>query len=74
MNNDFIKYEDTPQWISVKDRLPENDDTVLVVLSDTRISLGNKDSDGFWDYDGLVELDEFCITHWMPLPGLPEES
>ncbi len=58
-------------WISVKDRLPEEYENVLtygarpfydVVYVNRLIDKKN----GEWLYDG--------VTHWMPLPPLPEEN
>lgn len=56
------------QWISVEDRLPENDRDVLVY---DKVS-------GMWiaQYDNRWETEEFIlddVTHWQPLPELPKE-
>ena len=67
------------EWISVKDRLPEEGDYVLCVLK------------GF-NYGGKIQVCKFCpadkfkdkpyfehfrngfpsVTHWMPLPEPPK--
>jgi Protein of unknown function (DUF551) len=66
-------------WISVKDRLPKDDEVVLVYLDekdtyyDTRCTTAK--------YDGIRWVtDHFCessyienVTHWMPLPLPPKE-
>lgn len=57
------------KWISVKDRLPENEERVLVAVdsdkSDTKI-----------DTDRMVYRQwvrwGMSVTHWMPLPELPQ--
>lgn len=58
-------------WVSVKDRLPDEDENVLtyearpfydVVYVNRLIDKKN----GEWLYDG--------VTHWMPLPELPKEG
>lgn len=75
--------EKVPQWVSVKDRLPDCAVPVLV----TYIGYdGNRHGDDvatriddlwlWWDGD-LRSSDERVtvkITHWMPLPGAPEEG
>lgn len=62
-----------PQWISVKDRLPDDNDRVIA----------------FRPYEAEVSAYRYCvkwgwslktsmsyngITHWMPLPEPPEEG
>jgi hypothetical protein len=72
-----------PQWISVKERLPEEDVAVLVygqVLNDPPDVLGvrrryNGDQD--WKHtweseDGFIYRED-DVTHWMPLPKAPEK-
>lgn len=58
-------------WISVKDRLPEGDVRVLVILNSKR-------SDTEMDTDRM-HAGEWVrwgndVTHWMPLPEPPEEG
>lgn len=64
------------EWISVKDRLPENDTPCLVY--------GGTERDGYrMDVSLYVDGDDklqngflygcvFPVTHWMPLPNFPE--
>ena len=69
-------------WISVKDRLPENDDRVLVW--ENKFGTSRPLENGCWEfayYDGKWEdmnlkdyennADYILITHWMPLPPPP---
>jgi len=65
------------EWISVKDRLPDNHDDVLVVgegwdnMNWWRIYFYEK---GIWytiDGDEVNEQSQSKITHWMPLPEPP---
>lgn len=68
------------KWISVKDRLPRDNVSVLIVsdifLSKIRIgSIKYRSSDYFWevidfDYEVLINKE---VTHWMPLPEPPKE-
>lgn len=63
-----------PRWISVGERLPEDDGYVLCHCSD-----GSPDVVCMYYGDGeflTPELDNIShiITHWMPLPQPPEEG
>lgn len=67
------------EWISVKDRLPEHGDRVLVAfakrlgggVASAKFKLGVS-VDG-WYCDGtFYELGINFITHWMPLPEPPK--
>jgi len=77
-----------PQWISVKDRLPEDGDDLSIMLVWRGIE---HDYDTVrwryqqgWDYDTVrwryqqgwdcVIQDKATITHWMPLPAAPKEE
>ena len=61
-----------PQWISVKDRLPENYIDVIVFDAISRVmfpaAIG---SSGEWEIPGF-RADAFNFTHWMPLPKPPK--
>jgi Protein of unknown function (DUF551) len=61
------------EWISIKDRLPENQSTVLIYGNGYDVQYF--EDNGFYDF----EIDyEFSVnktenvTHWMPLPIPPE--
>lgn len=56
-------------WTSVKDRLPEDGQRVLVFIphSDTKIDTDRILSGKWVRWNGHV-------THWMPLPEPPEEA
>ena len=71
-NGDIVPLTNCQQWISVKDRLPEHEDIVLICTKD-------KDVQAFqWDsvYNGWLgdryNYSTKYVTHWMPLPELPE--
>lgn len=72
----FLKEQPTidpmkQEWISVKDRLPEEKVKVLVVLGSNirgkRICIDQRIS-GNWRGLGCL------VTHWMPLPEPPKEG
>ena len=67
---DFDKAPTVGEWISAKDRLPEEDSSVLVW-----------EKQGFafvdWYKFGVWQLgaeNRAIITHWMPLPDPPKEA
>jgi len=63
-----------PEWISVKDKLPENDSHYLVFASDTcEVVECIYYGDGEWMTKDLENMTD-CVTHWMPLPKHPEEG
>lgn len=71
--------EKVPQWISVEDRLPEawksEEDNMLInymIYSPYfGVDIGNYHKEaGTW----LCMALPCTVTHWMPLPGAPEEG
>lgn len=65
-------------WISVKDRLPEKQKNVLMhcvwhSAATTHIYIGYKTVKK-WKLDGKELLVGWIVTHWMPLPSLPNNS
>lgn len=75
------------EWISVKDRLPEENQIVLTSCEQGKMFLLRKVSEEFlggtlfWKYccgydKDLVDGESYCyeITHWMPLPAPPKEE
>ena len=72
-------YKAAQQWISVKDRLPDIYQRVLILIrgrifiSSIEEEYGGEYRDGvirFWDGD----WDWPEVTHWMPLPEAPKED
>jgi hypothetical protein len=57
-------------WISVEDRLPEDDCAVIVAAK--RFIDGAPAIDKAWFRRGTGEFDSLLVTHWMPLPASPE--
>jgi len=80
----YVKFEDIPQWVSVKDRLPDCANEVLTFNPEDASTL---EKDGYFstgfelDYYGYHFInaegnryDSFqseTVTHWMPLPWSP---
>ena len=59
-------------WISVKDKLPEDQDEVLVL---TRSMKGMRNVDkGYWSIDHFIHRGCAQVTHWMPMPEPPERE
>ena len=60
------------KWISVKDKAPEVATRVLALHPEGRIEIEDYIPylDIGFSYDGLYGP----ATHWMPLPGQPEEA
>lgn len=70
------------EWISVKDRLPEYDEAVLVVVSgkphknitlEDAIELAEYAEDG-WILEMWPEWMKAKVSYWMPMPEPPEEG
>lgn len=67
-----------PQWISVKERLPELGIHVLtygIYTKDTIVAWRDDCDELLGMYDWVTE-DRLLsqITHWMPLPAPPEDN
>lgn len=61
------------KWISVKDRLPDVLESVLVLYAPT-----NKAKNDYrmecWNWPETEVYEIQFITHWMPLPAPPKEE
>ena len=65
------------KWISVKDRLPENDQWTLCCMKDKSFGTFRVFQWNYIDWqwnDGNEWFDEKDVTHWMPLPEPPKEE
>lgn len=62
--------EQTPKWISVEDRLPEDDQDVLICVRGQTIDTGYYYHE-YWVAYACMSSD---VTHWMPLPELPDKG
>ena len=60
------------EWISVKERLPESNERVLVVCRTKKgvqtVNLAYCDDNGHWHGQGSMA----GVTHWQPLPEVPK--
>ena len=69
------------EWISVKDRLPENEKPVLTFIGYEESMIGFIVLSSYfcfepkphWQWDELLK-DEQKTLFWMPLPHLPKET
>ena len=59
--------KDAPGWISVKDRLPNDDERVLAYFPEMRDSEADIQLSKGW------AINKF-VSHWMPLPKTPKEA
>lgn len=60
-----------PEWIPVTEKIPPDQEEVLVL---TRSKNGVRNIDkGYWAIDHFIHRGRSAVTHWMPLPELPEE-
>lgn len=63
-----------PKWISVEERLPEEEGIYIVYITrirgDTFIGTDYYDFSNHWCGEGWY--DGRCVTHWMPFSSLPE--
>ena len=68
---------ESENWISVKDKLPDNNIEVLLYVND---GLGMYVSHGYYDSEREhakwreCSLNLMTVTHWRPLPKPPEEE
>ena len=70
-NLDEPTVTELPGWIPVTERLPENDDPVLVYFTWKTFPGGDVDMTAYHPREQRWETT-WNITHWMPLPQPPE--
>ena len=59
------------RWISVKEKLPEGGERVIVARKDGKVEQGYKNVGNWWRVYGTRVK---TITHWMPMPSGPDEG
>lgn len=63
------------EWISVKDRLPENGKRVLIHADDGAMFVAHHDVCWYVDTGEFYYSSPLAnITYWMPLPPAPKED
>lgn len=60
------------RWISVKERLPEDNEEVICANIENGRVFALEYSRGEFRFDG--EIYTHIVTHWMPLPEPPTEN
>ena len=73
----IAELEAAQRWIPVSERLPEDGETVFVIIHDgfERFENGNEvarltylGNGNWWSWG----RERYVVTHWMPLPNPPE--
>ncbi|MDT3708139.1 MAG: DUF551 domain-containing protein [Thiobacillus sp.] len=59
------------RWISATERLPDDDQTVLIAMDDGEVWTGYMDA-GEWRYVSSEPISYAHITHWMEFPEPPD--
>jgi hypothetical protein len=69
-------YQAAQQWISVKERLPDNYDVCIVSTEFRGVDVVSHQSEAwiFEDASGYIYRPISYVTHWMPLPKPPEDK
>ena len=66
------------EWISVKDKLPEEDLGACIVYDGFKVQHADHyiiHGEHIWQTPDCYESEEIRgVTHWMPLPEPPEEE
>ncbi len=70
-----------PQWVSVKDRLPDDGKFVLVCNDEGKMMVAKYESEVIhweykytnYDWDVWDDDEQGPVCYWMPLPEPPEE-
>ena len=81
-NNELLKLREENRWIPTSERLPENDHSVLVIVSgrignihlDRAIELAEFSMDEGWILEMWPEWENPTVTHWRPMPEVPREE
>lgn len=71
-------YSVIPEWIPVSERMPEDEQEVLTInrMGHRFVSFFDKHSGLFFDRldaPAACCIEHVLVTHWMPLPAVPQE-
>ena len=61
------------KWISVKERVPNNVEDVLITDGYDRYAVAYFSKDKTWEVSKDILICGI-VTHWMPLPEPPEKN
>lgn len=70
-------------WVAVNERLPDEDVLVLILCKNKAMFVGscfkaNYENESRWKIRTALSstklLNKGRVTHWMPLPKLPEDA
>ena len=65
---------DKPRWISVQERLPEENTRVIGFMAWKGITAIEYQHGKWYSIDHLQPLPDEAVTHWMQLPTPPKEA
>lgn len=70
------------QWISVRDKLPDDPDNLVLVLATGKpqsnielidgVQLALYNAEDGWSIEAYPEWENATITYWMPIPEPPK--
>lgn len=62
------------KWISCKERMPEDNDRVLILAKNESVYIAKHRVFGHFVVSFEYWLDDTEVTHWMPLPEPPKDG
>lgn len=62
------------EWISVKDRMPDEEETVVVWKNGELDVFTYEGNNKWWDYEGWSTTEGFGVSHWMRISEPPKEE
>mgnify|MGYP004463139769 CR=1 FL=1 len=82
MNDAIDSAADVSPWISVRDRLPDDPDNMVLVSATGKpkpnieligaVELALYNAEEGWIIEEYPEWENAVITYWMPIPELPK--